>query len=108
MKQHLTQISNATETGRHAVVIMDGAGWHTHDTAYDLPNITLIKLPAYSPELNPIEQVWQWLRQNEIANRCFGGYNEIVDKCCDAWNSFIKDPERIKILCNRDWIDLGC
>ncbi len=50
MRQHLKQISQATPTGRHAVVIMDGAGWHTDDTAFAFDNITLVRLPAYSPE----------------------------------------------------------
>jgi len=55
MRQHLKQISQATPAGRHAVVIMDGAGWHTDDTALTFDNITLVRLPAYSPELNPVE-----------------------------------------------------
>ncbi|KZN71090.1 hypothetical protein N477_25760, partial [Pseudoalteromonas luteoviolacea H33-S] len=53
MTQHMRQISQATPIGRHAVVIIDGAGWHTHDTASEFSNLTLIKLPPYSPELNP-------------------------------------------------------
>ncbi|TMP63323.1 transposase, partial [Pseudoalteromonas sp. S1649] len=50
MTQHMRQISHATPVGRHAVVIIDGAGWHTYDTAAEFKN--LIKLPPYSPELN--------------------------------------------------------
>ena len=50
MRQHLQPISQATPTGRHAVVMMDGAGWHTDDTAFAFDNITLVRLPAYSPE----------------------------------------------------------
>ncbi|BDQ65599.1 hypothetical protein NUITMVS2_14110 [Shewanella xiamenensis] len=71
MNEHLKLISAATAFGRHALVIMDGAGWHQQDLADDFDNLTLLKLPPYSPELNPIEQVWQWLRQNVLANRCF-------------------------------------
>jgi len=71
MKQHLQQISDRTQPGRYAVVIMDGAGWHTDDIAREFNNLAIIKLPPYSPELNPIEQVWQWLRQHHLANRCF-------------------------------------
>ena len=107
MRQHLKQISQATKEGRHAVVIMDGAGWHTKDTALYFDNITLVRLPAYSPELNPVEQIWQWLRQNELANKCFDGYEDIVNSCCDAWNSFVSDLERVKSMCMRDWINLG-
>ena len=106
MKAHLKQISQATPDGRHAVVIMDGAGWHTEDTFNELKNITMIKLPPYSPELNPIEQVWQWLRQNCLANRCFTGYENIVDECTKAWNTFRGDVKRVTPICDRDWINL--
>jgi transposase len=82
--------------GLHAVVIMDGAGWHQKHTIAGLDNVSIIKLPPYSPELNPIEQVWQWMGQNELANRCFNGYHDIVDQCCRAWNNFRSDKLRVK------------
>ena len=62
MHQHLELIAKRTKPGRHAVVVMDGAGWHTNDIAADIPNLSILKLPPYSPELNPIKQVWSWLR----------------------------------------------
>ncbi|WP_441351376.1 IS630 family transposase [Thalassotalea euphylliae] len=104
MTEHLSQISKATPQGRHAVVIIDGAGWHTMDTASPFSNLTLIKLPPYSPELNPIEQVWQWLRQHCLSNRVFSGFDEIVEQVSVAWNTFISDIDRVKKLCTRDWI----
>ena len=79
MQQHLELISKRTQPGRHAVIIMDGAGWHTDDIAQEIDNLSVIKLPPYSPELNPVEQVWSWLRQHHLANRCFNGYEDIVD-----------------------------
>lgn len=106
MEQHMKLISEATEPGRHAVVVMDGAGWHTPDTASLLPNVSLIKLPPYSPELNPMEQVWQWLRQHCLSNRVFNGYEDIVDQVSHAWNDFIADMARVKNLCSRNWINL--
>lgn len=106
MTEHLSQISKATPAGRHAVVIMDGAGWHTLDTAKPFNNVTLIKLPPYSPELNPIEQVWQWLRQRCLSNRTFKGYEDIVEELSRAWNVFISDIKRVKKMCFRDWIKL--
>jgi len=107
MKEHLKLISKRTPSGRHAVIIADGAAWHQEYLADQFENITIIKLPPYSPELNPIEQVWQWLRQNELANRCFSGYEDIVNQCSRAWNSFISDTNRVKRLCSRDWIKVG-
>lgn len=106
MTQHLSLISSATPTGRHAVVIVDGAGWHTMDTAQPFSNVTLIKLPPYSPELNPIEQVWQWLRQHCLSNRVFAGFEDIVEQVSTAWNTFIADIERVKRMCVREWINV--
>ena len=94
MKLHMEQISKATPNGRHSVV-------------EEFDNLSIIKLPAYSPELNPIEQVWQWLRQNELANKCFKDYDDIVESCCDAWNSFRSDINLVKNICFRDWLNFG-
>lgn len=106
MYSHLQQISASTASERHAVVIMDGAGWHTEELACDFDNLSIIKLPPYSPELNPIEQVWSWLRQHHLANRCFNGYEAIVDAVCNAWNDFVSDSNRVIKMCIRDGMKL--
>ena len=106
MMTHLQQISDRTQIDRHAVIIMDGAGWHSDDIDADFKNLTIIKLPPYSPELNPIEQVWSWLRQHHLANRCFSGYDSIVETVCDAWNDFVSDSKRVIKMCTRDWMSL--
>ena len=107
MREHLSLISKRTQAGRYAIIIVDGAAWHQHHLAEEFANLSIIKLPPYSPELNPIEQVRQWLRQNKLANRCFEGYEDIVEQCCRAWNSFISDSKRVVSLCSRDWIEVG-
>jgi transposase len=66
----------------------------------------VITQPPYSPELNPVEQVWQWLRQRKLANSCFSGYENIVDRVSDAWNAFREDVSRVKSMCTRAWTDL--
>ena len=104
MQLHLTEISKQTPIGRHAVVILDQAAWHTSQKINIFSNVSLFSLPAASPELNPQEQVWQWLRDHELANRCFKNYEDIVDASCNAWNNFISVKNRIKQLCNRNWI----
>jgi transposase len=72
--------------GRHAVLLLDQAGWHTSHKL-DLPGaLTLIPLPAKCPELNPIETIWEFLRDNWLSNRIFLSHNDIVDHCCEAWN----------------------
>ena len=107
MRKHLLQISQKTKPGRHAIVVMDGAGWHTDDIAEGIANITVMKIPPYSPELNPIEQVWSWLRQHHLANRCFKSYDDIVEACCHAWNDFISNTKRVIKMCTRDWAVVG-
>ena len=107
MTEHLRLISESTPKGRHSVVIVDGAGWHTLDTVSPFSNVSLIKLPPYSPELNPMEQVWQWLRQRCLSNRVFKDYEEIVEQVSEAWNTFISDSERVMKLCTRDWMLLS-
>jgi transposase len=63
----------------------------------------LLLLPPYSPELNPAENIWQFLRQNWLANRVFDTYEGIVDACCDAWNKLMDEPGRISSIAQRDW-----
>lgn len=106
MRLHLQQISDVTEQDRHAVIIIDGAGWHTEDLATEFNNITLIKLPPYSPELNSIEQVWSWMRQHCLANSSFKHYEDIVDSVCKAWNKFVESSSRISHMCSRDWANM--
>ena len=66
-------------------------------------NISLLPLPPYSPELNPQENIWQFLRQNYLANRVFETYAALVDACCEAWNALIATPERITSIASREW-----
>ncbi len=106
MREHLQLISNATEVGRYAVVIVDRASWHMGDIASEFKNLSIMPLPPYSPELNPVEQVWQWMRQRELSNRTFSGYEDIVEQVSRAWNSFRLEVERVKSLCSREWINL--
>ncbi len=104
MQEHLRLISNATPVGKHSVVIMDQASWHQVHLSEPFPNLALIHLPPYSPELNPIEQVWSWMRQHELANRCFKNYDDIVSSVQSAWNRFREDANRVISLCSREWL----
>lgn len=106
MKEQLRLISQATPVGKHAVIIMDQASWHQNYLADEFKNLTIINIPPYSPELDSIEQVWSWLRQNEVANRCFENYDAIVETLCGAWNRFCEDKSRVILLCFRDWLNL--
>ena len=70
-------------------------------------NITLLPLPPYSPELNPVENVWAFLRANKLSNRVFDTYDAIVDACCDAWNWLIAQPERIATIAARPYAQVN-
>jgi transposase len=67
------------------------------------PNITLVPLPAKCPELNPQENVWQFLRDNWLSNRIFKSYDVVVDHCCEAWNNLVDQPWRIMSIGLRNW-----
>ncbi len=84
MGEQLRLISEATPRGYHSAVLMDRASWHQSYLADEFSNLTIIHIPPYSPDLNPVEQVWTWLRDNELANRCFTHYEDIKDKLCSS------------------------
>lgn len=100
---HLREISRRVAKGAHAVVVIDGAGYHGAG-ALDVPgNITLIRLPPYSPELNAAENIWEYLRKNKLANAVFETYEDIVEACCEAWSFFVKHPKTVTSITSRDW-----
>jgi len=104
MNLHLKETSALVSAGAHCVLTVDGAGWHQLGAKLMLPsNISLLHLPPYSPELNPVENIWQFLRQNFLSNRVFTTYTDIVDACCDAWNALMAIPDRIRSIASRDY-----
>jgi hypothetical protein len=105
MQAHLLEISAAVAPGAHAVLLLDRAGWHLSGKLTLPDNITLLPLPPRSPELNPVENVWQFLRENWLSNRVFRDYDDIVAHCCDAWNDLMDQPWRIRSIGRRDWAD---
>ena len=107
MQLHLEEISRHVASGAHAVLLLDRAGWHT-TTALTVPsNITLIFLPSRSPELNPVENIWQFMRANWLSNRIFETYQDIINAACDAWLKLVNLPNSIKSIGMRDWAHIG-
>ena len=103
MNLHLVEISKAVAPGAHAVLLLDQAGWHTNAKLAVPANITLLPLPPRCPELNPQENVWQFIRNNWLSNRVFQSYADILDHCCDAWNKLVDQPWRIMSIGRREW-----
>jgi transposase len=95
MQLHLDQISRCVAGGAHAVISLDKAGWHTTRKLQVPSNNSLVHLPPASPELNPTENVWQYLRQGYLSNRVFRDYDDVVEAASSAWNKFIAEHGRI-------------
>jgi len=104
MQLHLNEISKNVEENYHAIMLMDRASWHTTEALIIPSNMTLLPLPPYSPELNPMEQVWQKIKADHLTNTIFKNYNDIVKRCSKAWNSFCNEEGNIKQLCSRAWV----
>src|SRR3979490_371355 len=92
MNHHLCEISSQVAADAHAVVILDGASWHNSHGLMVPSNITLLALPPYSPELNPVERVWHYLRSHWLANSVFPSLANIMDACETAWNPVAPEP----------------
>jgi hypothetical protein len=107
MQVHLDEIARSIAVGAHAVVLLDQAGWHTTANLLIPRNITLLSLPPRSPELNPTENLWQFLRQTFLSNRVFETYEAILDAACRAWNAVLDTPWRIMSIGLRDWARTG-
>ena len=103
MALHLEEVSLAVAPGHHAVLMLDQAGWHLSPKLKVPDNITLLPLPSKSPELNPVETIWQYMRDNWLSNRVFTSYPDILDHCCDAWNKLLEQPWTIMSIGLRQW-----
>jgi transposase len=80
-------------------LIWDQAGFHTSDKVRIPPNVTLVPLPPYSPQLNPIEKLWQYLRQHHWSNRIYDNYDHLRKAANDAWHRVCLKPKKVKSIC---------
>ena len=104
MNEPLKELSGQITTCAHALMVCDGAGWHQPGERLIVPdNITLLRLPPYAPELNPMENVWDYLRGNKLSSLVWDSYDAILDACEDAWNFLTNDPERIGSIGTGSW-----
>jgi hypothetical protein len=101
---HLAEISGMVSPGKHAALLLDQAGWHLSGEVSVPANITLLPLPPKCPELNVMENIWQFMRDNWLSNRVFCNHNDIVDHCCHAWNRLMSQPWRIMSIGLRKWV----
>ena len=103
MQLHLDDIAAKVAPPAHAILIFDQAGWHGAKSLKMPSNVSLIPLPPRAPELNPQENIWQFMRANSLSNRVFKSYDDIVDHCCYAWNTLVDQPWKIMSIARREW-----
>jgi transposase len=103
MNVFLARFAHTGPKDEHAALVLDGAGWPTAQHLKVSANVTLIRLPPYSPELNPVERVWLYLRERHLSHRLLDGYDEIVAALCSAWQALTSD--RLRSLTNYPYLE---
>ena len=93
--------------GAHAVLLLDNRMAHHGQTRRAPTTCPGFFLPSRAPELNPVENVWQYLRQNWLSNTVFENYDAIVDAACAAWRNLVAQPQTIKSIGMREWAHVG-
>ena len=104
MQAFLDAFARTIAMDEHVALVLDGAGWHSGKTLRVPGNITPVPLPPYSPELNPVERVWLYLKERFLSLRLHNDYTAIVAAAAKAWNTLVAEAGRIKSLCSYPWI----
>jgi transposase len=104
MEVFLTHLSRQIAPDVHVVLILDQAGWHDPRALRVPHNITLLPLPAASPQLNPVERIWLYLRERYLSHRLFADYDAILDATCRAWNMLASETSRLSTLTNYPYL----
>jgi hypothetical protein len=105
MQEFLDRFSATIAADEHVAMMLDRAGWHEANDLSAPANITLVPLPSYSPELNPVERLWLHLKERFLSHRLLDDYEAIVDAACTAWNHLLAEAGRITSLCAYPWIE---
>ena len=104
----LDQLSASLPGGVHVVLVWDGAGYHSASKALVVPaNATPVTLPPYSPELNPAERLWLYVREHYWANRVYEDFAALERAALDAWRRVCLDAGRIRTLCRCEYLPAG-
>lgn len=101
----LREFSQTLAEDEHAVMIWDGAGFHTSKKLVVPTNITLVKLPPYSPELNPIENLWHYLKSHFWSNHAYDSYEDLEQAAIKAWQTAALSPELMKTVCAAPYLE---
>lgn len=104
MQLFLDRFAATLAQDHHAVMMLDQAGWHGANDLAVPANVTLVALPPYSPELNPVERVWLHLKERFLSHRLHADYDAIVNAACRAWERLNAEVGRITSLSSYPWI----
>lgn len=96
----LEELATQIPDGVHAILIWDQAGYHVSHELRIPENVSLLHLPSYSPELNPMENLWHYLRSHYWSNRIYPDYLALLDAATIAWRTLCLHPARITSICN--------
>ena len=105
MNLFLAEFAKTLNPDDHVVMALDGAGWHASAALVIPDTITLVPLPPYSPQCNPVERTWLYLRERFFSHQLWPDKSAIIQACCDAWNALAADAARIKSLTSYPWIE---
>lgn len=102
MNHHLRFLSEQAGPEVQVILVLDRAGWHVAKALEVPANVTLLYLPPYSPELNPVERLWAYLRSHYLSNRVYQDYDDLLYASGQAWNQLT--PEQLRSICRTEWI----
>lgn len=103
MAAFLNVLSSEVEPGDVVVLIMDQAGWHTSKTLRVPDNIAILHLPPKSPEINPVERLWHYMRSHYLSNRAYDDYDHIRDAAGHAYRALT--PDILKSVCRCEYTE---
>jgi transposase len=103
MQVFIDEFAKTIRPDEHVALFVDGAGWHNASDLKFPETITPIRLPPYAPETNPIERVWEYLKERYLSQRLLNDYDAIVDATCIAWNKLKADAGRVASLTWTPW-----
>jgi transposase len=89
----------------HVIMIWDRAGFHTADNVKVPESVSIINLPPYSPQLNPIEKLWQYLRKHFWSNRVYADYDALRRAAIEAWQNTCLDKGKVKSICRANYVE---
>ena len=104
MNLYLKDFAKHLPSNTHALMVMDGAGWHNSKELQIPDNVSILLLPPYSPELNPAELIWRQLRQRKLSNRLYPTIDELEAAVDEAWLWILSQQEQLSNLCLFPWI----